>query len=112
MRRVGSAERSQRSCWLGRSTVSSVKHAEVESQDTRKGPEKGVQWHGKHGGGRDVPKGGRMHGWHASDGRHTVWFGVQERHGWGGLEDDVELRSDEESRAMTQTDRGCAGLAA
>ena len=35
------------------------------SQDARKGPVKGVQWHGKHGGGRDMPKGGRMHGWYA-----------------------------------------------
>jgi hypothetical protein len=50
MRRAGSAERSQRSCRLGRSTPSSAKHAEVESRDARKGPEKGVQWHGKHGG--------------------------------------------------------------
>ena len=47
------------------------------------GPEKGVQWHGKHGGGRDVPKGGRMHGWCAGDGGHAASFGVRERHGWG-----------------------------
>ena len=71
----------RRSCRLGRSTSSSAKHMEVESQDARKGPEKHVQWHGKHGGGQDVPKGGRMHVWHsvahrASDGRHMGWFGV------------------------------------
>ena len=40
------------------------------------GPEKGVQWHGKHGGGWDVPKGGRMHGWFTGDGGHAAWFGV------------------------------------
>ena len=66
----------RRSCQLGRSTSSSAKHAEVESWDTRKGPEKHVQWHGKHGRGRDVPKGGRMHGWRAGDGGHAAWFGV------------------------------------
>ena len=36
----------RRSCRLGRSTSSSAKHVEVESWDTRKGPEKRVQWHG------------------------------------------------------------------
>ena len=72
-----------RSCWLGRSTSSSAKHTEVESRDARKGPEKCVQWHGKHGGSRDVPKGGRMHGWCTGVGGHTAWFGVRERHGWG-----------------------------